>query len=309
MGYNISYAKSKRNFALKILLQLPKIFRLIGSEKRWLFNYVNEVKPDAVISDNRYGFRHPKTYNIFITHQLQLQMPFSMLNAFARAVVYSFVTRFDELWIPDFPGEENLAGSLSHPTKMPPVKYFYIGALNRFAASKQTTATGNKLLFLVSGPEPQRTALEQKLSEVAKYLPHEIVMVCGQPKQQLHTSTSQNLIRKSHLPQHLLEDEITNAACVVARSGYTTVMELFALKKKALLIPTPGQTEQEYLAKHLGKKGLFHTASQQLPAKELAVAIQKLIDEPQPQHLQTASVDLEKFLCSFIERMAARKKQ
>lgn len=308
-GYNIAYAKSKRKFAWKILLQVPKIFRAIRSEKQWLQQQIKSLNPDIVISDNRYGFRHPGAYNVFITHQLQLQMPLKIMSGFARAVVYSFLRRFNEVWIPDYEGKHNLAGSLSHPKKMPPVNCFYIGLLNRFVAVNPAAETSNRLLFLISGPEPQRTALEEKLTQAAQYLNHEILMVCGQPSELPQTKILNNLVRKNHLPQHELLSEIEKAEAVVARSGYTTVMELFALNKKALLIPTPGQTEQEYLAKHLVKMNWFHTASQQQSASEIAASIKHMMTAKTEMRNEFESLDLEKFLNDFLNRVSDQKRQ
>jgi len=49
---------------------------------------------------------------------------------------------------------------------------------------------------------------------------------------------------------------------VISRSGYTTIMDLAVLEKKAYFIPTPGQNEQEYLAKRLTKLGIVPSCKQ-----------------------------------------------
>jgi predicted glycosyltransferase len=66
----------------------------------------------------------------------------------------------------------------------------------------------------------------------------------------------------NHLPADELRQEIERAEWVISRCGYSTIMDLVALQKKALLIPTPAQTEQEYLAAYLHRKHIAFTTSQ-----------------------------------------------
>ncbi|MEO6706954.1 MAG: glycosyltransferase, partial [Ginsengibacter sp.] len=67
---------------------------------------------------------------------------------------------------------------------------------------------------------------------------------------------------ENHLPAMELNVLMQQSRIIISRSGYTTVMDLATLRKKAILIPTPGQTEQEYLAKYLFQKQYFFSMEQ-----------------------------------------------
>ena len=120
-GYDIAYSKNKRTLALKILIQIPKIFKIISFENNWIEEAINKYQYDAVISDNRYGLYSKNVVSIFITHQLQVQANFSWLEKLVQRINYRYINRFTECWIPDFKEKLNIAGKLSHPQKLPAV--------------------------------------------------------------------------------------------------------------------------------------------------------------------------------------------
>ncbi len=260
-GYNIRYSKSKRGLPFKILLQLPKILLSIRNEKKWLKKKVEELKIDLVISDNRFGLYTKKVRSIFITHQLQILIPNKLLQSFIQKINYSYINRYTECWIPDFEGKMNLAGALSHPKKYPAVPVKYIGPLSRL---KKTDPEEKKVDWLVvlSGPEPQRTILEHKILSVAGLTDEKILIVRGKPIAEDNLTVPANCTVVNHLSGDELEKAYAQSAFVLSRSGYTTVMEVLMLQKKAVLIPTPGQTEQEYLARHLSQQKWCYTFDQ-----------------------------------------------
>ncbi|MFY7964092.1 MAG: glycosyltransferase, partial [Chitinophagaceae bacterium] len=162
---------------------------------------------------------------------------------------YGFIERYNQCWVPDNLEDNGIAGLLSHPQKMPKIPTHYVGVLSRFQQAEQMLIKYN-VCVLLSGPEPQRTILENMLLRQIQSSNLKILFVRGLPN--AHNEIHSTAIEiKNHLTQNQLQQAICSSNIIIARSGYTTVMELLALKKKAILIPTPGQTEQEYLAKHL----------------------------------------------------------
>jgi uncharacterized protein (TIGR00661 family) len=248
-GYRIRYATHKWKFALKILQQLPSILRSIKQENKWLASLMKTRRIDAVISDNRYGLYNPAITSIFITHQLQVKAPFSWAEKFIRRELYKHINNFSACWVPDSKTTPNLAGSLSHPQLLPRIPVHYLGPLSRLEA----TETNEKfdLLVLLSGPEPQRSILEKIIVQQLHTIDKKTLIVRGLPVGAEPLKVSSHVQVKNHLGTIDLQAAISAASVVIARSGYSTVMDLCKLQKKAILIPTPGQTEQEYLARHL----------------------------------------------------------
>jgi hypothetical protein len=254
-GYRIKYAKN--GLTGKILLQIPSILRSIKEENKWLKEQVNKFGFEAVISDNRYGLYHEKVFSVFITHQLCIK---SSLGKWSEKILqqfnYKFINRFNECWVPDEKGENNLAGELSHPAKLPKVPVKYIGASSRFSSPSSFGYGGinNHLLIILSGPEPQRTILENKIIDQIVNYPATATIVRGLPGEKNIIPSTNTIHFYNHLSSEELNNEAMKAEFIVSRSGYSTVMDIAVLRKKSILIPTPGQTEQEYLAGYLTNK-------------------------------------------------------
>ena len=249
-GYNITYSKNYKLFPLKLLIQLPKIFLRIIKEHRWLQKAIDKHSIDVVISDNRYGLYSNKIPCIFITHQLTIKAPFAWQEYVLQQINYSFINRFSQCWVPDFEGENNIAGILSHPQKLPNIPVHYIGPLARFLKDA-TVQIRYQVCIILSGPEPQRTILEDIILQQLLAIPENCLLVRGKVDADPIKTSRPNVTIKNHLKGADLQAVIQASEIVIARSGYTSVMELLALQKKSILIPTPGQTEQEYLAKQL----------------------------------------------------------
>ena len=168
-------------------------------------------------------------------------------------------------FIPDLPGDLNLSGRLSHMINLPG-NVRYIGILSRFTdLDKYTTDNNTKFhhnTVILSGPEPQKEILKQKLIALLKDKNTKTVMFEGKPKNGGEISGYGNIIFYKHLTSLPMREMIASSDLIITRSGYTTLMELVSLNLTALVIPTPGQTEQEYLAKYLTEKGWFRTVSQ-----------------------------------------------
>lgn len=259
---------------------------------------------DAVISDNRYGLYHPDIFSIFITHQLTIKSP---LGKWTEKILqkrnYQYINRFTECWIPDREEQENnLAGKLSHPINKPAIPVYYIGSLSRFKTTDEPVKN-NHLLIVLSGPEPQRTILENKIIQEVAYYSSTATIVRGLPGSDSIVPSTSMIKFYNHLPAEQLNREIEKAAYIISRSGYTTVMDVARLKKKSILIPTPGQTEQEYLADYLLKKQFAFCVSQ----KEFSLA--DSLKKAEKFSYQFPESDSDELLIQIISKMLSSLQQ
>jgi spore coat polysaccharide biosynthesis predicted glycosyltransferase SpsG len=247
-AYNIKYS-SVFPLWLKLLLDWPGISRVIKEENNLLRKIISENKIDAVISDSRFGLYSKKVKSIFITHQLFLKTPFA--NSISQKLNRNYILNFDEIWIPDFEdNEKSLSCELSHGEHFHhTVKY--IGPKSRLV-KKENSGKKYDYLFLISGPEPQQSILKKLLIEKCKNYPI-LRFAVVLPKHKAYETEQGH----PHLDFFLSPDNnrlselISQSEKIICRSGYSTLMDLhFLNKKNIILVPTPGQTEQEYLAQY-----------------------------------------------------------
>lgn len=277
-GLKIRYSRRLPQY-ICIFMQTPRIIASAVREHRVLRRLVREFNPSLIVSDNRFGFFHRKVFSVYVTHQLRIPFPRGLrfmepVAAFTHRLI---INRFDLCMLPDFPGNENLSGRLSHGVKLPP-NAVYSGPLSRFASAEaggETTGSGdgaadNPVLYgqskslyaclILSGPEPQRSLFLEKAAEALRCVETTVLSV----------TTVADRHRKAFLAITFVIDPgtremrriITASSLVVARAGYTSVMELFSLGKGAVIVPTPGQPEQEYLGRHLHGRYGFITLEQ-----------------------------------------------
>ncbi len=259
-NYNITYPKG-RNMIFKMLIKLPAILKGIYKEHHFLKYAIKKYKIDAVVSDNRYGMWNRNIPCVFITHQLNiiLPKPVQFLSPIVRMVNRFFMNKFDEVWIP---GDEklNLTGKLSKSKGLKkPAQH--IGILSRFDRKEGSGLKKYPILALISGPEPQRSIFEEKIINTLLEVGKKAIILRGVTEKNDEKLLG-NIEMINHLQTGKLEELILGAEIIICRPGYSTIMDLVMLGKKAILIPTPGQTEQEYLAKHLSKEGCFITIQQ-----------------------------------------------
>jgi hypothetical protein len=273
-GYRVRYARTGPGLLWNLLYQTPGILRAIREEQRWLKQVVTGKNINAVISDNRYGLYHAAVPCIFITHQLAIKTPWGKwTDQLLQKRNYGYIEKFSACWVPDSPGPGNLAGELSHPVRKPRIPLSYIGILSRFSRPAGRAVQG-QTLFLVSGPEPQRTRFEELILKEIEAHPLTSVMVRGLPGHSTVIPSTNTFRSYNHLPGITLQRELEDAEWVVARSGYSSIMDLARTGKKSILVPTPGQTEQEYLGHYLfeNKKAFSATQSGFSLAKSMAEA-------------------------------------
>lgn len=285
-GYNISYGKSTRNLIYNLFLQIPKIFSTYRKEKHWLKEICAIYQPGLIISDNRFGFYHSEIPSVYISHQLNILAGNRRLNRLATLIHHRVIKKFSACWVPDT--EQNgLAGFLSNNTDLK--KIHYIGPLSRFEANNKVLLQ-YKILFLISGPEPQRTKFEKLIVTQIEEVKEKILLVRGLPGQQdILPVRNKNVTIKNHLSSQELNEAIVASELVISRSGYTTIMDLVKTKSKAIFIPTPGQKEQEYLASYLFKKKAF------LFVRQEEFALKIMLEKAQSFPFNIPEVNMEKY--------------
>lgn len=257
-SFSISYPKNNF-FILKLLMQISKIIKGIKKEHKQLQKIIKDYQVDIVISDNRYGLYSDKISCVFITHQISPALP-GILKIFEKTIFkihLKRISKFNACLIPDVEGKNNLSGKLSHTYKLSD-KYTYIGILSRFENKTEEANDVEKydITVIISGPEPQRSIFENIISEKILQTGKNAIIIAGQPNLS-YKNKNYKLTIVSHLSRKEMQKVIINSEIIISRSGYTTIMDLVKLQKNAILIPTPGQTEQEYLADYLKDKELF----------------------------------------------------
>lgn len=258
-GYRVRY-QSSGSLALAVARQLPKILTAMRREWQVTQRLLASDHVDLIVSDNRYGVRSPHVRSILVTHQLRLMLKWPTVRAVANAQLRRWIERFDEVWIPDVENAgDSLSGDLSRTRVSIPTRF--IGPLSRFANTNPVDGSF-EVVALVSGPEPQRSLLEEKLLDHLVPLGKRTLLLRGLPGTGDQRFAGMVEIR-NHLPSAQLGRALASARFIIARAGYSTIMDLVALRKPALLVPTPGQPEQEHLAIHLADRGWFVFQDQQ----------------------------------------------
>lgn len=263
-SWNIKYPK-KGSFVLKIASRTPYILKAIRKERQLIDRIIKEYHIDGLISDNRFGVYSKKVPSIFITHQVSLLLGKSMtwaeplLNAFN----HYQIKKFDQVWIPDYQDSPNLSGQLSHKHK-PNKHTTYIGPISRFMDSWDGTfpAINNDIAIVLSGVEPQRSMLEQTLIEQLKPTNLQVILVQGKSNENKREVMRKGFEIHSFMDSEELIQTFLRSKYIICRSGYSTILDLAVLKQTALMIPTPGQTEQEYLAKWMSEGNLIASQHQ-----------------------------------------------
>ena len=296
-GFLATYPPDDR-IVSTIIRQIPKLVRSFFREHRELKKIIHSLKIDAVISDNRFGLFTKKIPCIYISHQISIMMPKGL--QWASYIVYhlnkGLIERYSECWIPDYADENNLSGKLSHRYS-PPKNARYIGPLTRFK-QKSNVQKEYDILALLSGPEPQRTILENILLEELKKVRCKSLVVRGIPEKTQRIKLSESISVISSLDSEGLNNAILASDIVISRPGYSTLMDLDALGKNAILIPTPGQTEQVYLAARLKDTGTFCVSDQE------NFSLSNALDEahryrgypPRESHTSSLGVSIERLL-------------
>ena len=247
-SYHIKYSKKAYFFKIKLLFQIPQIKKAVAEEYKIVQQMIKDENIQGIISDNRFGVYSNQIPSVYLTHQINV---FSGLTTFLTSRIHQkIMKKFDEIWVPDNQRDFKLSGNLSKSNRIHPK---FIGVLSRFQHHQliKNNHYEYDILVLLSGTEPQRTILEGKLIHELKNHPKKIFFVRGVINQKSNLENTKNISFVNFLTQTELYKIIIKSKLVIARSGYSTIMDLAVLQKKCFFIPTPNQTEQEYLAENL----------------------------------------------------------
>ena len=263
-GYNVKFSRVIP-LSLRMILDAPRLLLTIKKEHKILQQLIQKHNIDIVISDNRYGLWNRNIYSVIITHQLNI-IPPGWLQPFERLLhhhTHKLLEKFNECWIPDAAGEINLSGKLSHGRNLPKNAHF-IGLLSRFdrEGSQGESKSNYKVVAIVSGPEPQRSLFEESLLAQLPINNLPCLLIRGLPGNTNINKKNELLDIADHLSARELEPILRSKPLVICRAGYSTLMDIAITGNKAILVPTPGQTEQEYLAKKLSDEGVFFATGQ-----------------------------------------------
>lgn len=259
--YPMLVSENTRQFLAKSMVYWPVFIKRIEDGLAQLQKILDKKTYGCIVSDARYDMYNKKIPSFFISHQMRIMNPLK-IKMFERSMEQFnlfFFKRFVGVMVPDYK-EENLSGDLSHHLKrIDEDTIHYVGVLSDF--TKRVMKKDIDYLISVSGPEPQRSMLEEKLSVQASELEGTVVMTLGKAEKY-------SVVKKKHLTMYsfvekdLREELLNRAKLVVSRSGYSTIMDLAVVGTKALLIPTPGQIEQEYLSEYHNRLGTFYSVLQ-----------------------------------------------
>lgn len=256
---------------IRIAFRLP--YHII-KEHFALERIVKDFEISYIVSDNRYGLWHRKVKSVLITHQIRVLFPkpFQFLEPFGELFVRIISKKFTHCWIPDLSSEKNVAGILSHPPKLPS-NAVYIGLLSRF--KERLVKSNNQewdLVGIASGPSPQREIFIKLICKLAKRNNLKTLIVKGDPLEGTKVVITDGIFFAGHLEDTSFQKAVRSSKYLITRAGYSTIMDLVTLEISCLIVPTPGQTEQEYLAKYLSGKGLFK-ACRQIDLENIDISI------------------------------------
>ncbi|MEC5165812.1 uncharacterized protein (TIGR00661 family) [Flavobacterium sp. PL11] len=256
-SYQIEYPKNGKNLKWKLFKNSLKTVRAVRQEKKIIAEWIPEYNINGIISDNRLGIYSYKVPSVYITHQLKVMS--GNTTWITSKIHQQFIKKYTECWIPDFESEPNLSGKLGHLAKTS-LKIKYIGSLSRL--NKKDIQIKYDLMIVLSGLEPQRGLFEAKLKkEVLKY-EGKTVFIKGVIEENQIKKQEGNVTYYNFMTSKELEKTFNSSELILCRAGYTTIMDLAQLQKKAFFVPTPGQFEQEYLAKYLLQENLIPFATQ-----------------------------------------------
>jgi len=257
-SYQIEYAKNGKNFKWKLLKNFPEMVKAIWNEEKKIRKWIKKYDIDGIISDNRLGVFSKKIPSVYLTHQLNVMT--GNTTWFTSILHQHIIKKHNQCWVPDVEGTPNLTGKLGHIVH-PDFKVKYIGPLSRL--HKKEVPIQFDLMIILSGPEPQRGLLEEKLkTEIVNYK-GTVIFIKGIVEKEQKKEQIENVTYYNFMNSRQLEQTFNESKTVLCRSGYTTIMDLAQLGKKAFFIPTPGQYEQEYLAKKLKEESLVPYAKQE----------------------------------------------
>lgn len=297
-GIEVRYGE--RFFTLALAAQMPALLGATRRERKAVAELVAREQIDGLISDNRFGSWGSGVPDVVLSHQWTVETGNQLSGRLATALHRRILRRYGQCWIPDAEGQDALAGKLSASTDPHTV---HVGPLSRLSSPRPDQAEGRKrVLVICSGPEPLRTRLEEAVLEQAARLPHTFLIARGLPGTAHTPSPLPNIELRAHLDAHELSEALAASDVIVSRTGYTTLMDLAATAAKALLIPTPGQPEQEYLGRYHAGRGWW--AIQQQATLDLQKGLEQALSLPGAPPSTGSTDHLERAMDAFLGRIS-----
>lgn len=241
---HVHYSKSDKQVR-KLVLHSPLFMFSLYMQHLALQRLLKKIEIDVVISDNRPSLWSKKVKSYYVTHQpnLKLSDGWHWAEKIATFTHQWFIRRYDALLIPDVQGSKSLSGKLS-VLKEGKFNVHHIGWLSRFEKPEIAVEPENYTLLILSGVEPSRTHLKDEIVKRFKGTEEQLIIAGGSKAE-----THDNIITLPYVRTEALKPLILSAKHIICRSGYSMLTDLTVLGREAEYIPTPGQPEQEYLAK------------------------------------------------------------
>lgn len=260
--FPVKYSEKAHQFIPYFLVQSNKILKTLISSHQTFLKIHERENFDIIISDSRFDIFHRSLPSFLITHQLRVMVPGA--GELALFYHYNMGKYFTKFIVPDFE-KDSLSGEMSHELRLFPMeKISYIGPLSPFR--RREIQRDIDVMISISGPEPQRTLLEKSVLAQLDSLTGNVIVTLGKPESDI---TREGKIY-GYLTTEKREELMNRSKLIISRSGYSTIMDLYVIGGKAMFIPTPGQPEQEYLARYLEKKGVAgYTSQDNLDLKNL----------------------------------------
>lgn len=257
-AYQPQYAKGKCQ-VLKLLKQIPRFFMVYLSDKRRVYKIARMTHIDVIFSDGRFSCRSPHVRSVYISHQLNILKTGSLSKWGVASKLHQWIIRkFDFCLVPD--DKNGVFGRLTHNEKLGD-KMRYIGYLSRYRGF-ELKRSRKHILAILSGPEPQRSLLEEKILNSARQTKEKMILVRGSEKVLRHDIPENVKVYKIVQSPDLIK-LLQDCSYVISRSGYSSIMDFLVLNQPAIIIPTPGQSEQEYIASVCDNKQWFVVQDQQ----------------------------------------------
>ncbi len=263
---SVELPSARMNYGRRGMISLPFMFSMfrfalnIRKEHKALEKIIAKHSVDYVFSDNRLGLYSDSVPSFYMTHQLNFDNGFlNRLPARMMSRLHSrYINKYRCCFVPDAEGELSLSGILSK-TEM---EVGHLGPLSRFLGKMPQKIDGNFDLLLLSGIEPQRTLLERVFVEKYSAMPTSRLHIIRGVVGETELSLPSNISCENNPSDDRIASLIVSARCIFCRSGYSTLCDLAALGRRAVLVPTPRQPEQEYLAERFCEKFGFVTLAQ-----------------------------------------------
>ena len=283
-SYNITYGKNTFGTFFKLLVQIPKSLVVKSKEQTIANALVKKYNALYILSDNRFGMYSPLCKSIFITHQIRVRLPLP-LRPFERLffiINKAMISKFSECWIPDYSGSKNISGILSHSWTVP--NSYFVEPLS--ARERVHSLDNYDVVAILSGPEPQRGIFEALLLRILPTLPYSSCLVRGVPAADCRITQVGNCIIQTFATNYEINQLLSGAKIIISRSGYSSIMDYEKLKLKAILVPTPGQSEQEYLGKYLSHKPRYWTITQKQLCEQLPKVLREILEQTHKMPVQ-----------------------